>query len=132
MCILKILFSSFRKYYGLLDSELPLARYHPLKIQSFVIYLLTQQFFYISKISTHFLKELKMIFLVHINVLPKMCLIFCCRQQKIQKMNHFWHLMTIIPGVNAITRKKTPFFSSSLRALSVGIFHFLHFKTFKI
>ena len=31
-----ILFSSFRKFHGLLESELPLARYQPVKIQ--VIY----------------------------------------------------------------------------------------------
>ena len=30
---------------GLLDSELPLLRYQPLKIQSFISFLLTQQFF---------------------------------------------------------------------------------------
>ena len=42
--IWKILFSSFRKCYGLLDFELPLARNEPLKMQSFVIILLTQQF----------------------------------------------------------------------------------------
>ena len=47
-CIWKILFSSIRKCYGLLDSELLLARYQPLRIQSFVIFfvicLLTEQF----------------------------------------------------------------------------------------
>ena len=47
-CIWKILFSSFRKYYGFLDYELPLARYQPLKIKSFINFLLTQQFFGIS------------------------------------------------------------------------------------
>ena len=47
-CIWKILLSSFRKFYGLLDSELPLARYKPLNIQSFITFLLTQQFFDIS------------------------------------------------------------------------------------
>ena len=35
MFIWKISLRSFRKCYGLLDSELPLARYQPLKIQSF-------------------------------------------------------------------------------------------------
>ena len=49
ICIWKITFSSFRKCYGLLDSELPLARYQPLKIESFIIFLLIQQF---SDIST--------------------------------------------------------------------------------
>ena len=96
-CIWKILFSSFRKCYGLLDSELPSARYQPLKIESF-IFLLTQQFFYHRWLTNgnsktnwpcHFLKELKKILQVHLNVLPKLWLIFCCRQQKIQNMSHF-------------------------------------------
>ena len=38
------LFSFYRKCYGLLDSELLLARYQPLKIQ-FHYFLLTQQYF---------------------------------------------------------------------------------------
>ena len=50
ICIWKILFSSLRKCYGLLNSELPLARYQPLKIQSFIIFLLTQHFFDISNL----------------------------------------------------------------------------------
>ena len=45
---LKDLIRSFRKCYGLLDSELPLARYQPLKIQRFITFLLTQQLFDIS------------------------------------------------------------------------------------
>ena len=48
MCIWKILYSFLWKCYGLLDSELPLTRYQPLKIQSFIIFLLTKQFFDIS------------------------------------------------------------------------------------
>ena len=72
--IWKILFSSLRKYYGLLNSELPLARYQPVKIQSFIIFLLTQQFFDISTLDIskngnsttyepyYFLKEFKKIF----------------------------------------------------------------------
>ena len=48
MYIRKILFSSLRKCYGLLDSEQPLARYQPLKIQSFINFLLNQQFFDVS------------------------------------------------------------------------------------
>ena len=47
-CIWKILYSSLRKCYGLLDFEVPLARHQTLKIQSFITFLLTQQFFYIS------------------------------------------------------------------------------------
>ena len=47
-CIWKILFNSLRKCYVLLGSELTLARYQPLKIQSFIILLLIPQFFDIS------------------------------------------------------------------------------------
>ena len=35
------------------------------------------------------LKELDKIFQMHLNILPKLWLIFCCHQQKIQKMIHF-------------------------------------------
>ena len=38
----------------------------------------------------HFLKELKKIIQVHLKVLPELWLTFCCRQQKIQKINHFF------------------------------------------
>ena len=49
MCIFWIsLFSSLRKYYELLHSELPLARHQPMKIESFLIFLLIQQFFDMS------------------------------------------------------------------------------------
>ena len=37
-CIWKISFDSFRKCYGLLDSELPLARCQPLKTQDFSVF----------------------------------------------------------------------------------------------
>ena len=40
------------------------------------------------------------------------------------KMSLFDILMTITPGVNVITRQMTPFFSFTLRALTVSIFHF--------
>ena len=49
--IWKGLFTSFRKYYGLLDSEPPLARCQSLKILGFGIFSLSQQFFYISILS---------------------------------------------------------------------------------
>ena len=38
ICIRNILFSSFRKCYGLLDSQLPLTRCQPLKTQGFCIF----------------------------------------------------------------------------------------------
>ena len=51
ICINLILFSTFRKRYGLLVSELPWARCQPLKIYNFGIFLLTQKFFYISTLN---------------------------------------------------------------------------------
>ena len=56
ICIWKILSSSFRKCCGLLDSELPLTRYQPLKIQSFIIVLLTQQGFFLYFYPRNFTK----------------------------------------------------------------------------
>ena len=48
----KNLRASKRSYLaGLLDSELPLAIYQPLKIQSFIIFLLTEQFSEISNLN---------------------------------------------------------------------------------
>ena len=67
--------------------------------------MLTQQPFYISTVDISRLQNLlnisfsertlsdalSEIFQVHLNVLPKLWLIFCFHQQNIQKMNHFWH-----------------------------------------
>ena len=52
-CICKVLFCTFRKYYGLCTSdELPLAKFQRLEIQDFSIPLLTQtSFWYLSTIS---------------------------------------------------------------------------------
>ena len=79
-CIWKILFSPFRIFYGLLRSELPLARCQPLRIQRFGIFLLTQLFFYISIIgiskavtaTSINLKKCNKIFQVRLNILPKL------------------------------------------------------------
>ena len=61
---------------------------------------------------------------MHLNILPNLWLIFCTHQQKIWKWAIFDILMTITLGVNMITRQMILFFSSTLWALSVGIFHF--------
>ena len=58
---------------------------------------------------------------MHLNILLK--LVFCCHQQRTQKAVIFDILMTITLGINMITRQVTSFFSSTLWALSVGIFH---------
>ena len=113
-CIWKVLFSSFRKCYELLGSGMLLARHQHWKIQKFGILLLTQQFvfdvsthnisgkvkskaywpyhFFLFLFHTISLQELiNQIFPVHLNILPKLWLIFCCYQEKIWKMRHFWH-----------------------------------------
>ena len=71
----------------------------------------------------HFLKELSKIFQVHLNILPKLWLIFCCcRKQK--KLAIFDILVTITLGVNMDTRPMSPFFSSTFWALFISVFHF--------
>ena len=115
----KILFSSFRKCYGLFGSELPLARYQPLKIQMFCwvsnfLYIYSQ---YFTKGNSkaywtyHFLKELNKIFQVHLNILLKLWLIFCCYHQKIQERAIFDTLIAVTLGVNMIARQITPLIS---------------------
>ena len=112
----------FRKYYLLLGSELPLTRCQRLKIQD--VLLLTTH-----NISTHnitisherlsskpinhtiFCKNSIRSFIC---ILHKLYQIFCCYQEKIQKMAIFDILKTITPGVNMITRQITPFFSCTL------------------
>ena len=50
-CIWKILFRSFKQCYGLLGSELPLARCQPLKIQDLGLFWWRSSFFDISILS---------------------------------------------------------------------------------
>ena len=93
-CIWNISFSSFRKCYGLLDSELPLAGCQPLKIK------------------------------VHLNILPKLWLLFCCHHLKIQKLSHFWNFNNCNSWSKHDNYINDSFFSYTLWPLSVGIFHF--------
>ena len=53
-----------------------------------------------ANISHHLLKELSKIFQMHVNILSKRWLIFCCYLQKIQQMSNFWH------SVNTNSRSK--------------------------
>ena len=89
------------------NSELPSARYQPLKIESFVVFLLTPQFF------LYFYRR----YLKNGNSKAY--------EPYHTKNEPFFDIsMTITPGVNMITRKVTPFSASTLRALFVDIFHF--------
>ena len=88
-CIWNVLFNFYRKCYGLLGSKLPFARCQQLKIQEFV------NFCWLTDSSTNgktipFPKELNKISQAHLNMLLKLWLIFCCHQQKMQKISHFW------------------------------------------
>ena len=69
---------------------------------------------------------------MHLNILPKLWLSFCCHQQKTQKANHFWHFMTKTLGVNMITKQNDPFFL--ICSLNTIRWHLslLHLKTVKI
>ena len=46
----------------------------------------------------HFLKKLNKSFKIHLNMLPKLWLMFCCHQQNIQKMSQCWHFNDHKPG----------------------------------
>ena len=113
----------------------------PLKIQDFsvvvflLLLLLTQQFFiFLSQYLTnhnskayqpyYFLKELKKIFHEHLNKLLKLWLKFCCDQQKIQKMSHFWQFNGHNSGSKHDNQTNDPIFLIYLSILSIGIFHF--------
>ena len=133
-CIWKISFNSFRKCYGLSDSEPPLASYQLLKIVSLFFCWLSSFLEFIPSISHEWqlqdqlnipLSErtqrdlsgaLKCFAYTVTNVLLP--------SAKNTKNEAFFDiLMTITPGANMISRKMTPF-SSTLQALSVGIFYF--------
>ena len=70
------------------------------------------------------LNRIYQIFQMHLNILSKLWLICCWHQQKIQKWATFDIFITITREVNMITRQMTPFFLSTLWALSVCVFHF--------
>ena len=88
-------------------TELPQSRCQSLKIQDCCIDFGISVFLYITTIntrtlsptrSTNILKNLKNIFKVHLNILSRLWLIFCCHQQKILKILKmpFDILMTIL------------------------------------
>ena len=97
-CIWKVLFSAFTKYYRLWSSKLPLARCQHMKIH-FAISLLSHHFFFLTTIShdhlslksLRILQDFNEIFQVYLNVFLELWLMFCCYQQKIQKISNFWH-----------------------------------------
>ena len=109
--------NSFRKWYSWLALEL-----------QFVIYLRLE----ISK-KYQWKKELNKAFQIHWNIFPKLWLIFCCHQQKMQKMSHFWHCNdhnTRNKYDNNFFFFETIFFIySELYPLYIS---FLHLQTFKI
>ena len=143
-CTRKILFSSSKKFYALLGFELPISIISSLENTRFWIFCWLSSFYDTSTLNilrtetpkpinhTIFMKELNKIFQRHSNVLPTLWLIFCCHQQKIQKMSLFDILVTITPGVNMITRQLIPFFLSTLWAPSVGIFYFCISRSLKL
>ena len=82
-----------------------------------------------ANIPHHFLKDLNKIFQMHVNILPKLWLIFCCHLQKIQIMSNFWHSNNYNSrGKHDKWTNKWPHFSHILYELYISI---LDFKTFK-
>ena len=144
-CILKwvwkMLFSFFRKCYGLLGYDLAFARcQNPWKYRISVLLFFCycccwlSSFLFLPQYLTnhnskayqpyYFLKELKKIFHEHLNKLLKLWLKFCCDQQKIQKMSHFWHFNGHNSGSKHDNQTNDPIFLIYLSILSIGIFHF--------
>ena len=135
-CIGKILFSSFRKCYGLLGSELPLARSQSLKIQGFGIFLLPSSSFYISTLNisrtvtskphnhTFFWKNLIRSFMCSKIFCLNCDWCFAVISRKYKKWAIFDIFVTVTLTVNMIDRQMIPAFSSTLWAISVGIFYF--------
>ena len=143
-CIWKMLFTFFRKCYGLLGSDLAFSRcQHPWKYRSSVFFCPLSSFFiflpqYLTNHNSkayqphYFPKELKKIFQEHLNKLLKLWLKFFCDQQKIQKMSHFWHLN----DHNSGSKHDNQTNDSIFLIYSLNFIHwyvsFLHLKTFKI
>ena len=78
------------------------------------------------------LKKCNKIFQVRLNILPKLQLIFCFQQQKIQKTIHFWHFTGHNSWSKYDNQTNDPIFLIySLSSISWS-FSFSNFQTFKI
>ena len=139
-CNWKILFSSFRKCYGLSLHDV-----NPWKYRILVFFCLLSSVINISSSSisctvtpkpgnyTIFWKNsIKSIFQVYLDILLKLWLILCCHQQKIQKMNHFWHFNDYNSGAVHNSRTKASIFLICSLGFVRRYISFPHFKTFKI
>ena len=76
--------------------------------------------------------SIKSIFQVYLDILLKLWLILCCHQQKIQKMNHFWHFNDYNSGAVHNSRTKASIFLICSLGFVRRYISFPHFKTFKI
>ena len=83
-----------------MSSEIPLSRCQHLKIRDFGTFVDLAAFWYLypwyltssnskNLLTIPFLKKLNKMFQVHLNILPKLWLIFCCYQQKIWKIKNY-------------------------------------------
>ena len=102
----------------------------------FFFFCWLSSFFYISTLDisrtvtpkpinhTFFLQEFNKIFQKDLNILPKLTLMFAVISRKYKKWAIFNILMTITLRENMLTWQMILFFSSTLWALSVSIFHF--------
>ena len=122
-CIWKILFSSFKKCYGLLGSELPLARCLLVDSAGFFIFL--SSVFHERQLQGLFI-ILFLIFQVHSNILLRLLLFFTT-----QKIGHFWHFNDQKAGSNYDNSTNNPIFLIYFLSSIHWYVSFLHFKTFK-
>ena len=109
---------SIRKCYGLLAFELQLARCQPLKIQGFGIFMLTQQpwYFYPQYLTNSNFK---------VSYFANILINFLLPSAENTKNEPFFDILMILTlAINIMIRQMTLLFSSTLWALSIGIFQF--------
>ena len=117
----------------------------PLKMQDFDVFFfcpLSSFFIFLPQCLTnhnpkayqpyYFLKELKKIFQEHLNKLLKLWLKFCCDQQKIKQMSHFWHFNDHNSESKHDNQTNDPIFLIYSLNFIHWFISFLHLKIFKI
>ena len=81
----------------------------------------------------YFLKEINMIFQAHLNILPKLWLIFGRQQQKLQKLGHFGYFNDHNSWNTTLdSQTNEPIFLIYLLSFFRWYISFLHFKSSKV
>ena len=80
----------------------------------------------------NFLKERNEIFQMQLNVLYNLWLMFCCNQQKVQKMGHFWHFSDHKSESNHDDQTNDRIFLIYFLNFIRWYISFFYFNTFKV